>query len=40
MDAQTSLCPECGWSGAQSKSNEDEDGYACPVCGTGIEVPD
>ncbi|WP_274380457.1 hypothetical protein [Halorussus amylolyticus] len=38
MDAETSLCPTCGWTGRQSELDGEEGEYACPICDTDIEI--
>lgn len=38
MANETTLCPECGWTGRQSDLDESEGEYACPICDTDIEI--
>jgi len=38
MGSDTYLCPECGWTGSQSKLDESGDGYSCPICRASIRV--
>lgn len=41
MNAETILCPECGWTGQKTDLEVgDQGGHYCPICDEDIEFVD
>lgn len=37
-EAESVLCPICGWSGAKSDLSQEQGAYHCPACSESVRV--